>query len=126
MIKGIGVDIVDIDRMEAALKRHERLMNRLYTAGEREYCLSKKRPQVHFASRFAAKEAALKALGTGLRGVKWTEIEVRRDSLGKPYYKLSGAAAELAASRGISEIYLSLSFSKHSAVASAVAVGGVR
>lgn len=123
MIKGIGIDIVDIDRMELALGRHPRLKERLFTDEEREYCLGKNRPQLHFAVRFAAKEAALKALGTGLRKVKWVDLEVKRDKWGKPFLKLSGPAQELARSRGIGDIFISLSFTRQSAVASAIAVG---
>ncbi|MHB0976402.1 MAG: holo-ACP synthase [Candidatus Aquicultorales bacterium] len=123
MIKGIGVDIVDIERMESALKKRERLMGRLFTEGEREYCLTKKRPHLHFAVRFAAKEAALKALGTGFRNIKWTDLEVCRDRWGRPFLKMNTRASELAHSKGICEIYISLSFSRQSAVASAIAVG---
>ncbi|MCL4499154.1 MAG: holo-ACP synthase, partial [Chloroflexi bacterium] len=112
MVKGIGVDIVDIDRMKTALERRRRLEERLFTEGERGYCLSKKRPQIHFAARFAAKEAALKSLGIGLRMVRWADLEVCRDKWGKPYLKMNGRATELARSKGISEIYISLSFNR--------------
>lgn len=123
MIKGIGVDIVDIERMDAALKRRKNLMNRLFTESECAYCLSKRRPQLHFAVRFAAKEATLKALGTGFRKVKWTDLEVCKDKWGAPFLKLNGEADKLARKMGICDIYISLSFSHQSAVASAIAVG---
>lgn len=123
MIKGIGVDIVEVDRIELAIRRRSRFAERVFTDTERDYCLSKHRPHLHFAARFAAKEAALKALGTGLRGVKWTDFEVRRDKWGKPFLKLTGAAAELARDKGICDIFISLSFSRESAIAQAIAVG---
>jgi holo-[acyl-carrier protein] synthase len=123
VIKGIGVDIVEVDRIELAIRRRSRFAERVFTDTERDYCLSKHRPHLHFAARFAAKEAALKALGTGLRGVKWTDFEVRRDKWGKPFLKLTGAAAELARDKGICDIFISLSFSRESAIAQAIAVG---
>ncbi len=123
MIKGIGIDIVEVNRIEQAISRRKRFTERIFTETEREYCLSKRRPHLHFAVRFAAKEAALKALGTGMRGVKWTDFEVRRDKWGKPYLSLSGNAAAVARERGICDIFISLSFSRESAVASAIAVG---
>jgi holo-[acyl-carrier protein] synthase len=123
VIKGIGVDIVEVERIELAIKRRSRFSERVFTDTERDYCLSKHRPHLHFAARFAAKEAALKALGTGLRGVKWTDLEVQRDKWGKPFLNLNGAAAELARDRGICDIFISLSFSRESAIAQAIAVG---
>ncbi|MCL5291584.1 MAG: holo-ACP synthase [Actinobacteria bacterium] len=123
MIKGIGVDIVDIDRMDAALKRHQGLMERLFTQSECDYCLARKRPQLHFAARFAAKEAALKALGTGLRRVRWRDLEVCRDKWGRPFLRLNGQAGDLARDKGICDVYISLSFNRQSAVASAIAIG---
>ncbi len=123
MIKGIGIDIVEVNRIEQAIRRRKKFTERIFTQVEREYCLSKRRPYLHFAVRFAAKEAALKALGTGMRGVKWTDFEVRRDKWGKPYLYLNGNAAAVARERGICDIFISLSFSRESAVASAIAVG---
>lgn len=123
MIKGIGIDIVEIDRMNAALKRRKNLMKRLFTESECAYCLAKRNPQLHFAARFAAKEAALKALGTGFRKVKWTDLEICRDKWGAPFLKLNGEADRLAKNMGICHIFISLSFSHQSAVASAIAVG---
>lgn len=122
MISGIGVDIVEIDRVERALGRHPRLKERLFTGAEQEYCDSHARPHVHYALRFAAKEAVAKVLGTGMRGLSWRDIEVLRDGRGRPYPELSGAAALRAEEVGIVRIYLSLSYTHLNAVASAVAV----
>ena len=123
MISGIGVDIVEIDRVERALQRHPRLKDRLYTKAEQEYCESHARPQIHYALRFAAKEAVGKVLGTGMSGLSWQDIEVARDEKGKPLPELSGAAAKAAEEAGIARIYLSLSYTQLNAVASAIAVG---
>jgi holo-[acyl-carrier protein] synthase len=122
MISGIGVDIVEIDRIERALTRHPRLRERLFTDAEREYCDSHSRPFVHYAMRFAAKEAVAKVIGTGMRGLSWQDIEVRRDERGRPYPHLKGGAESAASSAGIGKIYLSLSYTHLNAVASAIAV----
>ncbi|HEY3375556.1 MAG TPA: holo-ACP synthase [Candidatus Aquicultor sp.] len=123
MIKGIGIDIVEVNRIEQAINRRKKFIERVFTEIERDYCLSKHRPHLHFAARFAAKEAAVKALGTGLRGMKWTDFEVCRDKWGRPYLKLSGNAAAIAHEKGVCDIFISLSFSRESAIAQAIAVG---
>ena len=122
MIKGLGVDIVEIDRMRAALVRHPRMAERIFSAEERAYCYSRNRPEVHYALRFAAKEAVLKALGTGFSGMTFQDVEVLRDAKGRPSPKLHGRAAEVAASMGVAEMHLSLSYTHTTAVASAVAI----
>lgn len=122
MVKGLGVDIVEVERMKKALERREQLCLRLFTSNERKYCSAKVRPYRHYALRFAAKEAVLKALGTGLRGVRWTDIEINNDVLGKPQVSLTGKAAKKAHDLGVDEILISLSFSRENAVASAVAL----
>ncbi|MDI6689168.1 MAG: holo-ACP synthase [Actinomycetota bacterium] len=124
MVKGIGVDIVEIHRMGRVIQKYPRLLSRLFTLQEQEYCQSRLRPHLHFAARFAAKEAVLKALGTGLRGIKWTDLEVCRDSFGKPFVRLKGKAASIAEEKGVSDILISLSFSQESAIAFALAMGG--
>jgi len=121
-IKGLGVDIVEIDRMAAALERHPRMKERVFSADERRYCEKRNRPEVHYALRFAAKEAVLKALGTGFSGMKFTDVEVLRDATGRPAPKLSGRAAEVADELGVIEMHLSLSYTHTTAVASAVAI----
>lgn len=122
MIVGLGVDIVEIGRMQAALARHPRMKERLFSAEEREYCDKRSRPDVHYALRFAAKEAVLKALGTGFSGMRFTDVEVVRENNGRPVPRLSGRAAERAAELGVVEMHLSLSFTHSTAVASAVAI----
>ena len=122
MITGLGVDIVEIERMRAALERRPRLKERLFSAEERAYCDKRSKPEVHYALRFAAKEAVLKALGTGFSGMRFTDVEVIRENSGRPVPRLSGKAAERAAELGIVEMHLSLSFTHSTAVASAVAI----
>ena len=121
-ITGLGVDIVEIDRMKHALERHPRMKERLFSAEERAYCDKRNRPEIHYALRFAAKEAVLKALGTGFRGMRFTDVEVVRDSAGRPVPVLSGRAAARAEEYGVLEMHLSLSFTHTTAVASAVAI----
>jgi holo-[acyl-carrier protein] synthase len=122
VITGLGVDIVEIDRMREALERRPRLKERLFSAEERAYCEKRSRPAVHYALRFAAKEAVLKALGTGFRGMRFTDVEVVRETSGRPVPRLSGRAAERAEELGVVEMHLSLSFTHSTAVASAVAI----
>ena len=122
MITGLGVDIVEIDRMREALSRRPAIKERLFSADERAYCDKRSRPEVHYALRFAAKEAVLKALGTGFSGMRFTDVEVIREHSGRPVPRLSGRAAQRAEELGIVEMHLSLSFTRTTAVASAVAI----
>jgi len=122
MITGLGVDIVEIDRMRDALARRPRMKERIFSEEERAYCEKRNRPEIHYAMRFAAKEAVLKALGTGFSGVRFRDVEVVRDERGRPVPKLSGRAAEIAEAAGVVEMHLSLSFTHANAVASAVAI----
>jgi holo-[acyl-carrier protein] synthase len=122
VIEGLGVDIVEIDRMAVALKRHPRMKERLFSEAERAYCDSRNRPEVHYALRFAAKEAVLKALGTGFSGMSFRDVEVARDGTGRPQPTLHGRAAEAAEALGVTELHLSLSYTHTTAVASAVAI----
>ncbi|MBA4370233.1 MAG: ACP synthase [Coriobacteriaceae bacterium] len=122
MIVGLGVDIVEIDRMRAALERHPRMKERLFSEAERHYCDTRSRPEVHYALRFAAKEAVLKALGTGFAGMRFTDVEVFRDETGRPRPVLHGRAEHAAEVLGVIELHLSLSFTHTTAVASAVAL----
>jgi holo-[acyl-carrier protein] synthase len=124
VIRGLGVDIVEIDRMTLALERHPRLKERCFSEAERAYCEARSRPAVHYALRFAAKEAVLKALGTGFSGMRFRDVEVSRDDSGRPTPLLHGRAAEVAAAAGIVELHLSLSYTHATAVASAVAIAG--
>jgi holo-[acyl-carrier protein] synthase len=108
VIVGIGLDVVPISRVATMLERHgARAEQRLFTPGERADCARRAEPAQHYAARFAAKEAALKALGAP-PGLKWLEIEVRTEESGRPVLYLSGAAAAAAARRGVVGQYLSL------------------
>jgi holo-[acyl-carrier protein] synthase len=125
-IIGHGIDFVEIARIADMTARHgERFIERCFTAGERAYCESKHRRRFeHYAARFAAKEAALKALGTGWRdGIAWTDVEVIRRPSGEPFLKITGTAAEIAEERGISGWHLSLSHTDAHAVGSVIATG---
>lgn len=97
MVLGIGNDIVEIARIQALLTRYpQRFLNRVFTSYEQDYCLKRKEPALHFAGRFAAKEAVVKALGTGFtQGLSWLDIEIRPDEKGKPCVFLSPWALEL-------------------------------
>jgi holo-[acyl-carrier protein] synthase len=119
MVLGIGTDMIEIERIEASLERFgERFLDRIFTAGEIAYCMRKKNAAESLAARFAAKEAAAKALGTGIsRGVNWREFEVRRELSGKPTLHWSGRAGELAAEMGVKRVSLSLTHSRDLAMA---------
>lgn len=120
---GIGTDIVEINRVQqAAERRGQRFLRRIFTAGERLYCEGKKQKWQCYAARFAGKEAVLKALGTGLSGCRWTEIELVSSASGQPRVLLAGAAAGIAARAGIGEVLISLSHDGSQAVAFAVAL----
>lgn len=117
----VGVDIIEIERIEAILQRHgERFLKRVYTPAERAYCRERV-PEL--AVRFAAKEAVSKALGTGLRGIAWREMEILGDERGKPLVRLHGRAQARAEELGLSEFAVSLSHSRDYAVAFVLAAG---
>jgi holo-[acyl-carrier protein] synthase len=118
----VGVDIIEISRIAEAVERWgDRFLRRIYTDAELEYCRGRA-PQ--FASRFAAKEAVMKALGTGRRGVDWRDIEVVRSRGGPPKIVLHGRASRVAERLAVTEVALSLSHSKEFAVASALIEAG--
>ena len=120
---GLGGDIVDIARMRRILERTPSFARKVYSDEERAYCLDKATPEVHFATRFAAKEAVVKALGTGFSGgIGVRDIEVRRTSKGRPYVVLSGRAKEVARELGVRELPISLSYTHTEAVACAMAI----
>lgn len=124
-ILGIGTDICECRRIGDMIARHGDLfLDRVFTSAEKSYCLPHKASTVHFAGRWAAKEAALKALGTGwARGIGWADLEVCHGPGGRPRLQLHGAAAEVARQLGISEIMISISHTDDLATAFAVAVG---
>lgn len=120
---GIGVDMLEIDRMERVLRRRPNFARRVFTDEERAYCERTARPAEHYAARFAAREAVVKALGTGFsQGVSFRDVSVGRDESGRPRALLSGRAAQIAQERGIREIALSISHTRDVAVANAIAV----
>src|SRR5947207_6779772 len=110
MITGLGIDIIQNDRIRGSITRFgARFLNRIYTDTEIAYCNGCADPTIHFAARFAAKEVAFKALGTGwAAGVKWKDVEVRRLASGKPDLILYGEALERATSMGAAKFHVSL------------------
>jgi holo-[acyl-carrier protein] synthase len=111
MIFGIGVDMVEIYRIDSIAKRwRDRFLRRIFTREEMQYCLTKKNPSPHLAVRFAAKEAFLKALGTGYsKGVRWKDVEVIRNAAGRPGIELHDHTRRLYERHGIRKIHLSMS-----------------
>jgi holo-[acyl-carrier protein] synthase len=122
MIVGLGVDIAEVDRIEAAIVRHGRpFLQRVFTPAEIAYCERHRNHAERFAGRFAAKEAAMKALGTGWRrGVRWVDIEVVREPSGKPTLKLSGASRAIADRLGVRSIALSITHTGNTALAQVI------
>lgn len=122
-----GVDLVGIAKFKDIFQRNKDFISDIFTEEEREYCLSKKEPYIHFAGRFAAKEACIKALGIGLSGAgidhSFQEIEVTSHSSGKPLISINGWAAKVAAKRGISQLTVSISHSSDYAVATVILAG---
>lgn len=124
MIYGIGIDVVEVDRIEMAIeKQGDLFLNRLFTEAEQEYCRRQKRPGMHFAARFAAKEAVSKALGTGIGGhAGWLEMEVLRVDSGAPKMLFHGNAENFLKAEGIASVEVSLSHARDYAAANAVAI----
>lgn len=123
---GIGLDLVEVSRIRDLLVRHgERFKERTFTHDETAYCDKCADPAMHYAARFAAKEAAAKALGTGFSdGVSWRDIEVVRAENGAPSLTMHGGAAALAKSKGVTVALVSLTHTKDTAAAQVVLVGG--
>jgi holo-[acyl-carrier protein] synthase len=118
----VGVDIVEVRRV-AALAAQPNGLAGVMTERERDYCRGRARPAEHLAARFAAKEAVLKALGTGLaEGIRWTDVEILKDHGGRPQVALHDAAAALASERRLHRIDVSLSHTSDLAIAEAVAL----
>jgi holo-[acyl-carrier protein] synthase len=123
-ILGIGTDIVECPRIGRMIENHgELFLRRIYTDREIRYCQSRKHAIEHFAARWAAKEAILKAMGTGRsHGIAWTNIEVRHSHDGRPQVMVCGAAREIAQERGIGDILISVSHCRTYATAYALAI----
>jgi len=122
MIIGLGIDLIEISRIEESFDRHgERFRDRVFTAAEAAYCDGQAAPALHYAARFAAKEAFSKALGLGIaNGISWPEIGVMNDEWKAPRLILTGRAAQLAAERGVWATHVSLTHTD--TMASAVVV----
>jgi holo-[acyl-carrier protein] synthase len=122
MIVGTGIDIAEVPRLARAIARHgDRFLHRIFTENEIHYCESKANRVERYAARFAAKEAAMKALGTGWNhGVRWRDVEVCREPGGRPTIAFHGKAAELAAQLGAVHTALSLSHTAEQAIAQVI------
>lgn len=125
VIVGTGVDIVETVRIHGSIEKFgERFLQRCFWPAEVAYCQSMKSPALHFAARFAAKEAISKAFGTGIgRQLGWKDMEIRKRDSGEPYVVLQGKGLELARQRGVATVLVSLSHCKEYAIAQAVTVG---
>ena len=125
MIVGTGVDIAEVKRIQAAVSRFgERFLKRVFTPAELRYCMAKPNAAERLAARFAAKEAGMKAIGTGLRlGVTWQDVEVLRMPGQRPILQFHGKAAEFASRLGCKRTHLSLSHTKEQAIAHVILEG---
>ena len=123
-VLGIGTDITEVLRVAQMIERHgELFVGRVYTAAEIDYCRSRRMATQHFAGRWAAKEAVLKAIGTGWRrGISWRDIEVRNTAAGRPVARLQGGTLEIAEKLGIRCVLVSISHCRSHATAYAVAL----
>ena len=121
---GLGTDIVECLRIAQMIERHgELFIGRVYTAHEIEYCSSRKAATQHYAGRWAAKEAVLKALGTGwIRGITWRDVEIRSLPGRRPTIALAGGAREVCEQLGVAQVLISISHCRHYATACAIAL----
>jgi len=122
MIVGMGIDIAEVKRIEAVIQsQRDRFLQRVYTPGEIAYCEQFKNKFERYAGRFAAKEAAMKALGTGWsRGVRWVDVEVVRQRGGRPTISLKGEARKIADSLGVKHSALSITHTAEQAIAQVI------
>lgn len=125
MIIGVGIDIVNVARIDRAIRTWgERFLHRVFSHDELNFAFSQARPALHLAGRFAAKEAVLKGLGTGLSaGMSWRNVEVLRDPSGRPSVRLTGPVRDRSVARGVAFVHISLSHDREYAVAQAVLEG---
>ena len=125
MILGVGSDLIDIRRIEAAIARFgDRFIDRIFTEAERRRCERRANPGPSYARRFAAKEAVSKAFGTGIgKAMGWRSIDIQKKPSGEPFLVLSGPAEELATKRGVTAALVTLSHTEHHAVACVVLEG---
>jgi len=122
VIIGLGVDIAEVARVKAAIERHgETFLRRIYTPAEQAYCEKYRNKFERYAGRFAVKEAAMKALGTGWRkGIRWVDIEVERQKGGKPLLVLHGVAKARAAEMGVKNMAMSITHTEEEAFAEVI------
>jgi holo-[acyl-carrier protein] synthase len=125
MIVGMGIDVAEVPRIQAVIEsQKDRFLRRVYTLDEVAYCEQFKNKFERYAGRFAAKEAAMKALGTGWRrGVRWVDVEVVRESSGRPTMALSGEAGKIAEGLGVRRIALSITHTETQALAQVIFEG---
>jgi len=125
LIIGCGIDLVKIERIEKIIKRWGNNFNsRIFTPLERDYCEKKKDNKFQsYAGKFAAKEALLKALGLGLRGGNWKEIEIRNNELGQPIIDTSGKLKNIALAKGVKKYFITVSHTKEYAIAQVILEG---
>jgi len=125
LIIGCGIDLVRIERIEKIIKRWGNNFNsRIFTPLERDYCEKKKDNKFQsYAGKFAAKEALLKALGLGLRGANWKEIEIRNNELGQPIIDTSGKLKNIALTKGVKKYFITISHTKEYAIAQVILEG---
>jgi holo-[acyl-carrier protein] synthase len=124
-VLGIGVDVIECSRIQRSIERFgDRFLHRVFTDGEIEYSMSMKFPERHLAARFAGKEAAAKAFGTGIgKAVGWRNIDIRKKESGEPFLAFSGPTQVFAAERGVTSALITLSHTENYAVACVVLEG---
>jgi len=123
MIHGTGVDLIEISRIKNSIQKYSgKFEERVFTSKEIDYCRSKADPFKHFAARFAAKEAVLKSLGTGMaEGISWKDMEILNQESGRPVLSLSGKGRDIFNSLNLRDIHISITHDKQYAVAQAIA-----
>src|SRR6201997_3330496 len=125
MIVGMGIDVAEVPRIKAVIEgQRERFLRRVFTAGEVAYCEQFRNKYERYAGRFAVKEAAMKALGTGWsRGVRWVDVEVVRQRGGRPTLELQGEARKIADAMGVKHIAVSITHTSEQAIAQVIFEG---
>jgi len=122
-ISGIGIDLVEVDRIEKLIKKYPKFLNRFFTKSEVEYCNAKKNRSIHFAGKFAGKEAVIKSIGEGNKSLKLKEIEISTNKNSIPTVILHGTALSFAKDKNIERILISITHTKEHAIAIAYAKG---
>lgn len=119
---GIGIDVVEVERIGSSIDEFgEKFLQRIFTKAEQDYCYSQKRPSIHFAARFAAKEAIAKAFGTGIgKEITWLDMEITREPSGEPKVLMTGVGKKYAEKMKVVDIKISLTHAEHYAAANAV------